>query len=295
MVVTAIDDTTGRTVDIDNRDVSTHTINTRRATFALNQKKLTKTLIKDAHIEDFEVVTNNFDQNVNIKCSSGFFLTVATPVCLDLAKQCSDSSNPLIINNFAILCTNNRTSLDDANLRLNVMYTFDITPSDSTNNPTASVTIHCHTTTQLVQLQGSKLVESVKAPVWFYDNVLKDTLLNESKNRKHEVDEVNSQLIQNKTCSSCKTSILPIDKCFLCPSCSLYQHKKCTALKSSKSRLQPSSWVCDLCQQTQRLSDKNPRKRALISDESQAPHCKAIALGSPTPKPTFRSSRDSSS
>ena len=95
MVVTAIDDTTGRALD--NAVFTAPAITTRRATFALNKKKLTNTWVKDAHLESFEVAINNFDQNVNVKCSSGFFLTVANPVCLDLARQCSDSSKPFII------------------------------------------------------------------------------------------------------------------------------------------------------------------------------------------------------
>ena len=293
MVVTAIDDTTGRALD--NAVFTAPAITTRRATFALNKKKLTNTLVKDAHLESFEVAIHNFDQNVNVKCYSGFFFTVANPVCLDLARQCSDSSKPFIINNHAILCTNNRTSLDEADLRLNVMYTYDITNPDNLDQAIASVTIHCHTTTQLVQLQGSKLVESVKAPVWFYNNILKDTLVKESEKRKQDIDVVNSQIIENKTCSFCKKSILPNEKYVLCPTCSLNQHKRCSSLKSSKSRLQPSSWVCDLCLPNQRLSDTNPRKRALLTDDAEAPQSKSIALGSPIPKPLPRASSDSTS
>ena len=75
--------------------VNTPTYKTRRATFALNKKKLTKNLKKDATINPYDIVRNNFDENLNIKCSSGFFLDVICPGFLSLAMQSSNASNPL--------------------------------------------------------------------------------------------------------------------------------------------------------------------------------------------------------
>ena len=147
--------------------VKTPSFKTRRATFALNKKKLTRNLKKDAQIENYQTVYNNFDENVNIKCSSGFFLEVIGPGFLELAKQASNPSNPLLIDGLAIQCTNERASLDNCNLLVNMIYSFNISdPSDS--NVLGSVRVHVHVTTKLVQLQGAKVIRGCKAPVWFH-------------------------------------------------------------------------------------------------------------------------------
>ena len=149
MVGTAIE-TASKSVD--NVGCKTPAYKTRRATFALNKKKLTRNLKKDATINMYETTVNNYEQNVNLKCSSGFFLEVASPGFLDLAKQSSDLSKPLKIDDIVLFCTNNRTSLDELDLHLNVMYSYDLYAHDKMDCPLATVTIHCHTTTKLVQL-----------------------------------------------------------------------------------------------------------------------------------------------
>ena len=110
---------------------NTPTYKTRRATFALNKKKLTKNLKKDALIHVYETVINNFDENVNIKCSSGFFLEVINPSFLELAIQTSIPSNPLVIDGMTIVCTNERTSLDNLDLKLNTTYWLSPTATPS--------------------------------------------------------------------------------------------------------------------------------------------------------------------
>ena len=50
------------------------------------------------------VTINNFDKNVNMKCSSVFLVTVASPALCDLARQ-SSGANSITINNIAIRCT----------------------------------------------------------------------------------------------------------------------------------------------------------------------------------------------
>ena len=143
-------------------------INTRLIGFALNQSKQTKNLKKDALKTTYETVVNNFNENINITCSSGFFLKVILPCFLELALQACIPDQPLVIDGINIQCTNQRASLDNSNLNVNHIYFFNL--SDTGVN-LATVTIHCHVTTKLVQLQGSKIVKGVKAPVWFHHNV----------------------------------------------------------------------------------------------------------------------------
>ena len=141
----------------------TPTYRTRRAGFALNKKKLTKNLKKDALINTFEAIFNNYDENVSIKCSSGFFLEVITPGFLELAIQAGDPKKPLVIDDIILNCTNERASLDSCNLQLNTTFFFTLYDKKDVSAVLATVTIHCHVTTKLVQLQGSRLVKGRKA------------------------------------------------------------------------------------------------------------------------------------
>ena len=97
-------------------------------------------IVKDAVIKDFDTVYNNFNENINVKCSCGFYLWVASPVLLDLAKQTCDTG--LVISNINIKCTNSRISLDENNLHVNSTYFFELSDSD-TEALLGKVTVHC--------------------------------------------------------------------------------------------------------------------------------------------------------
>ena len=159
--------------------------------FALNRAKQTKNLIKDTNVQDYDMVRNNHDENVNVKCSSGFYLEVAHPALLYLAKLSLDQV--LIINNVKILCTNTRISLDDNNLLVNSSYFFNLLES-ITENILGTVTIHCHVTTKLVQLQGSRLISGNKAPVWFFENVLSNTFMQEAIKKKPHIQQAHREI-----------------------------------------------------------------------------------------------------
>ena len=156
--------------------------NTRHTGFSLDQSKQKNNLKKDALIDNYDIVINNFNENVNVKCSSGFYLKVGNPALLFLARQASDSSKPLIIDNVKIHCKNSVTTLDNHNLLVNFTYFYDL--DCSLGNILGTVTIHSHVSTRLVQLQGSKLVGGMKAPVWFFTTVLKNTYDREGVLRK---------------------------------------------------------------------------------------------------------------
>ena len=66
----------------------------RHTDFAMKQLKLTKNLKKDAIIINYDTIVNNYEENVNLKCSSGFYLQVANPALLALAKQSSCYQRP---------------------------------------------------------------------------------------------------------------------------------------------------------------------------------------------------------
>ena len=275
--------------------VMTPTFKTRRATFALNKKRLTRNLKKDAQIENFHTVYNNFDENVNIKCSSGFFLNVIGPGFLELAKQASDPANPLVIDGLKLQCNNERASLDNCNLLVNMIYNFTV--SDPANSSIlGSVRVHVHVTTKLVQLQGAKVIRGTKAPVWFHQNVLKDTLKREAEKRKAEIDNTNREVLEidSSPCKNCnKTVNSEKDKAFQCISCSKIYHKKCTNQKSLRSRTQPKDWKCSSCD----TPSTNSRKRRIGIDEGSLspPPSKVLAVGISTPTSTPLSMSSASS
>ena len=58
-----------------------------------------------------------------------------------------------------------------------------------------TVTIHCHVTSKLVKLQGSRLISGNKAPVWFFDNVLANTFAQEGTKRKSAIELDNREIL----------------------------------------------------------------------------------------------------
>ena len=225
-----------------DKGANTPTYKTRRATFALNKKKQTTNLKKDALINMFEVVINNHDENVSVKCSSGFFLEVINPGFLELSQQASDPKKPLVIDGIVLNCSNERASLDNSDLQFNTVYFFSLSDSNNLSVVLGTVTIHCHKTSKLVQLQGSKLIKGTKAPVWFYNNVLKDTLERESVKRKCQIDITNTRILNmssstpGSTCISCNRNIIGSDKAYTCTKCLNILHKKCTSDRGNRSR-----------------------------------------------------------
>ena len=151
-----------------------------------------KNLRQDADIPDFDTVINNYDENVNIKCSSGFFLEVARPAILSLSKQTCDTSK-LIIKNVKISCTNSRISLDNHNLQVNSTLFFNLHDC-ITEVLLGKVTVHIHVTTKVVQIQGSKHISGSKAAVWFLDNLVRETFVRESSERRANIAKINDNI-----------------------------------------------------------------------------------------------------
>ena len=258
---------------------------TRRAGYTLNQKKLVKNLKKDAIINTFDTVFNNHNENVSIKCNSGFFLEVIGPCFHDLAKK---SAGTITINNFRIICTNDKISLDQLNLNVNSLYRFDILSIEN-DSVVANVTVHCHITTKLVRIQGSKLVDGIKAPVWFYNLVLKDTLEKLAEERKTNIENANKIILDItdfSPCPKCNKRIVDSDKFYSCTSCAKIFHKRCTLNKSDKSRSQPNDWTCESC--SSHIATRVARKRPITSvippepNEVNLPPAKALAMEDPT-------------
>ena len=176
---------------------------TRQAGFALNRTKQLDNLTKDTDIMNYDMVANNFNENVNVKCNSGFYIQVASPALHSLAKQTCDPQS-LVINNIKIKCSNSRISLDNHNLMVNSTYFFDLLEA-STDIVLGKVTVHCHVTTKVVQLQGSRVIDGTKAPVWFFTHVLENTFARESSEKGVSISKTNNDInsLASYNCTLC--------------------------------------------------------------------------------------------
>ena len=97
----------------------------KQASFTMNHDKQAKTIKKNALLDSaFSVEINNYDQNVNILCNSGFFAKIVLPAMTSLANQCSDDD--LTINQVSIKCTSNRSGLDHNNINYNSVQSYSL-------------------------------------------------------------------------------------------------------------------------------------------------------------------------
>ena len=77
---------------------------TRTAGFTFNQDKQTEKIRQDASISDFEVNINNNDQNVTIKCSTGFYIQVARAsfITLNIQSVFTRGKTAITVNNITL-------------------------------------------------------------------------------------------------------------------------------------------------------------------------------------------------
>ena len=85
-----------------NASSSLASSSTTHTDYGLSRTRQTSNLKRDANIQNFTVEPSDYDKNINIVCNSGFFIEVASPLLLDLAKQ---ATIPLTINNVSVMCS----------------------------------------------------------------------------------------------------------------------------------------------------------------------------------------------
>ena len=165
-----------------------HAATVRHASFSLNQDHQVEKLVADASIVDCEFSQNNSDSNVNIKCSAGFYKAVAIPAFATLSPGFSDQ-HPAA----SITCCNIEPSIDYKGVEFNRIFWFSIRDSSGTS---ASVTVHLHHTTRLVQVQGGAiLTDGSVAAVWFVKNLLLGLFLKLGKARGHDISAFNQAVL----------------------------------------------------------------------------------------------------
>ena len=118
-------------------------------------------------------------------------------------------------------------------------------------NP-ASLTIHLHHTQAKVQLQGgSKMPDDNIVTVWFIENFLRERFVRDAKDRKFDIDNINSKIkaiekpllrpsTSSSVCSHCQKKFTPSSKPIPCSMCAKFKHKtkclgSCPSLKDGTS------------------------------------------------------------
>ena len=264
---------------------------TRVATFELNKEKQTSSIYRDAHIEDFKIITKDHDRSISIECSSGFYAQVAKPTLFALSQ---DSIPPVL--GITIFCENVTTNLDKNGYEFNRTLFFKLANAKK-------VTVHVHHSTRLVQAQGGSLMsDKTTAAFWFVKNVLKGKFLVLASAKKYNISKFNDALTSTQTLgqssgaptkNKCGTCDKVLDSrsapvyCFLCTKqfhkINCHKRHKCTRFSESTAGVScpaPTSTLSpatNAAQTPNQLScSGNPAVSSTIASSS------LVAVSSPT-------------
>ena len=209
------------------KDITTTEVLRRVANFELNQAKQTAGIYRDAQIQDFKIVHKDNDKNINIECSSGFYVQVAKPTLCSLSQ---DYIQPVL--GLSISCDNITKNVDALGHEVNLTLFFKITLS---NDNTAKVTIHAHNSTRLVQVQGSiTMPDRTTSALWFVKNVLNGKFCSLAKAKSFNIAHFNNAVTsmtgpagnqENKKCGLCDVLFDSRSKPVYCPQCVKWFHK----------------------------------------------------------------------
>ena len=211
-----------------NKPMPLHT-RVRNTGYMLDRDKQIKRLHKDTEGADFSIEVNNKNENVTIRCNTGFYSTVAVPTIQNLAR-----SDVLVFGGVAVRCQHIIGNLDNTQALQTSVLRFGLWKDDSS---LGSVRIHLHHTARKIQLQGGAIMPNRStSPVWFVDSVLRGHFERLSREKAGDIRSLN-QAISNSIettsgelpgkCNGCNLKFTGRSAPELCPQCSCYYHKKC--------------------------------------------------------------------
>jgi hypothetical protein len=240
---------------------------TRQFNCALNTSKQIDKVIHDAALEPFTVEVNNSSKNVNIQCNSGSFIKVVKPSLLTLSTGFS-----LTVQNVICEFTALPPGLDLNGLLLNEQYKVKLRYTSQPLDIQANVTVTCHSSTRLLQIQSSGLINDLQAAVWFTEFVIKTIFEKKASEVKADIENFNNAIfnvarpthipIPKLSCSCCNKQFkgkIPL-KCSMCGN---PFHVGCT---SQRRRI--SNFICKNCSTTtirDHPETRNTRKRARVN------------------------------
>ena len=205
----------------------------RNTGYMLDRDRQIKKLHKDTVGADFAIEVNNKNENVTIRCNTGFYSTVAVPTIQSLAR-----SEDLVLGGVAVRCQDIIGNLDTTQALQTSVLKFGLSKDTSS---LGSVRIHLHHTARKIQLQGGAIMPNLStSPVWFVDNVLRGHFERLSREKAGDISSLNQAIIKtieiNPTtssgevsgkCQGCNLKFTGRSAPELCPQCSCYYHKKC--------------------------------------------------------------------
>ena len=158
----------------------------RNHTFTLNREKQTANLAQDSAIGDFEITVNDNDANVNIKCSSGFYATVARPAMSSFLQGTNFAVGSVQMNCFHVAYNRDQTGVEESRvLHINL----------DASLLKAKVTISLHHTTRLLQIQGgAEMPGGTKGATWFLESYLKQKFDYQAKLMKYDITQFNKSI-----------------------------------------------------------------------------------------------------
>ena len=211
--------------------------NIRVAPYNLNREKQVSKLVNDAGLEDYEIVVSPTEQNINVHCSTGFYSLVVLPAFSDIFVGYATTTS-----NVSIHCYDITGKVDNSKSSVNTVLFFKLShPNSSKSN---NVTITLHHTVRKVQVQGSSIINnSIRANVWFLQNVLVDMLRTISATKALDISQFNkmvSNVVQNHLqkrnsqakCAECDILFTSRSQQEQCKTCSHYYHRRCLTSQS---------------------------------------------------------------
>jgi hypothetical protein len=116
----------------------------------MNRKKQLKKLGNDARRSDFTIKISPSNENVNIECSTGFYVQVAIPSLRDLRV-----GNTVTEAGIDVTCKDIVGNIDAAGSDVNTVLHFRLHQDKLC---VGGVTVHLHNSTRLIQVQGSAVL-----------------------------------------------------------------------------------------------------------------------------------------
>ena len=164
--------------------------NIRTSNYTLNKEKQIEKIVKDASATDYDVNINSSDQNVTIKCSTGFYIQVAKPTFLTL-----DDSATLSVNEINISIINSSITKDIGGVEATKLIHFSFA---RLFGPMGGVTVHLHHSTRTIQIQGGTLMpNSTRSAVWFLDHVTLPRFKEMAKSKKFAIKNTNDAFLSS--------------------------------------------------------------------------------------------------
>ena len=204
----------------------------RKADFRFNKDKQLRKLGQDANRPDVEIEVNNSGENVNVRCSTGFYAEVVIPSIKDICPGFSVLLSGLLLNCYDVV-----GNIDAVGSKLKSVLYFRLHQQKTC---IGGVTMHLHHSTRLVQVQGSAILpDNSHSPVWFVDNFLRHRILPLASSMAHEVHSFNKLVremvdkhlndnVKKNLCAGCNEPFNRNSSPVLCSFCDkLFHRHKC--------------------------------------------------------------------